>query len=95
MNEIQDVTESEASSNLSFLLTMCERNRTVFRIKRPDGATALLCPVVQSGPPVDPEVLSQVEDFKQGYLNSTPDDAKVDAAQETRNTEEEGTQLEK
>ena len=73
---------------------MCERNRTVFRIKRPDGATALLCPVVQSGPPVDPEVLGLVEDFKQGFLNSTPDDAKVDAAQETRNTKEEGSQLE-
>lgn len=80
MTDIQDISEEEAISNLPFLLTMCERNRTVWRIKRPDGAVAILSPVVQSGPPVDKEVLDQVEEFRKGYLESTPDDAKLDKA---------------
>ena len=83
MNEIQDITDAEATSNLGILLTMCERNRTVFRIKRPDGATALLCPVLQSGPPVDQEVLNQVQEFRDSYLNSTPEEVKVDVTEET------------
>ena len=82
MNEIQDVSEQEACSNLSFLLTMCERNRTVWRIKRPDGATALLCTVMQSGPTVDDEFLSQVQEFRKEFINSTLDEAKTDAAEE-------------
>ena len=80
MTDIQDISEEEAISNLPFLLTMCERNRTVWRIKSPDGAVAILSPVVQSGPPVDKEVLDQVEEFRKGYLESTPDDAKLDKA---------------
>ena len=61
MTDVQDVTEAEACKNLKFLLTMTERNRTVWRIKSPEGAVALLSPVLQSGPPVDEEVLKQVE----------------------------------
>ena len=80
MTDIQDVTEEEACKNLKFLLTMTERNRTVWRIKSPNGAVTLLSPVLQSGPPVDKEVLDQVEEFRKGYLESTPDDAKLDKA---------------
>tara|TARA_B100001996_G_scaffold108035_2_gene81616 strand:+ start:4690 stop:4914 length:225 start_codon:yes stop_codon:yes gene_type:complete len=68
MTDIQDVTEEEACKNLKFLLTMTERNRTVWRIKSPEGAVAILGPVVQSGPPVDPEVLDQVEEFKKALF---------------------------
>ena len=68
MTNIQEITEEEAVKNLSFLLTMTERNRTVWRIKSPEGAVAILGPVVQSGPPVDPEVLDQVEEFKKALL---------------------------
>ena len=53
MTDVQDITEEEAVNNLSFLITMCERNRTVWRIKRPDGCVVMLSPVIQSGPPVD------------------------------------------
>ena len=70
MTDIQDVTEEEACKNLKFLLTMAERNRTVWRIKSPEGAVALLSPVLQSGPPVDEEVLKQVEEFQQDFVDN-------------------------
>jgi|TARA_B100000131_G_scaffold102746_1_gene99763 ATP-dependent helicase YprA (DUF1998 family) len=67
MTNIQEITEEEAVKNLSFLLTMTERNRTVWRIKREDGSVALLSPVIQSGPPIDQEVIDQVEEFKKQF----------------------------
>ena len=70
MTDIQDVTEEEACKNLKFLLTMTERNRTVWRIKSAEGAVALLSPVLQSGPPVDEEVLKQVEEFQQDFVDN-------------------------
>jgi len=70
MTDIQDITEEEACNNLKFLLTMTERNRTVWRIKSPEGAVALLSPVIQSGPPVDEEVLKQVEEFRQDFVDN-------------------------
>ena len=70
MTDIQDVTEEEACKNLKFLLTMTERNRTVWRIKSPEGAVALISPVIQSGPPVDEEVLKQVEEFQKEFVDN-------------------------
>tara|TARA_Y100001970_G_scaffold76443_1_gene97050 strand:- start:786 stop:1004 length:219 start_codon:yes stop_codon:yes gene_type:complete len=70
MTDIQDVTEEEACKNLKFLLTMTERNRTVWRIKSPEGAVALLSPVIQSGPPVDEEVLKQVDEFRKDFVDN-------------------------
>ncbi len=70
MTDIQDVTEEEACKNLKFLLTMTERNRTVWRVKSPEGAVALISPVIQSGPPVDDEVIKQVEEFKKEFVDN-------------------------
>ena len=70
MTDIQDVTEEEACKNLKFLLTMTERNRTVWRVKSPEGAVALISPVIQSGPPVDDEVLKQVDEFSQDFVDN-------------------------
>ncbi|MAS48033.1 MAG: hypothetical protein CL557_11540 [Alphaproteobacteria bacterium] len=70
MTDIQDVTEEEACKNLKFLLTMTERNRTVWRVKSPEGAVALISPVIQSGPPVDDEVLKQVDEFRQDFVDN-------------------------
>ena len=70
MTDIQEITEEEAVSNLPFLLTMCERNRTVWRIKRSDRSVALLTPVIQSGPPVDDDVLKQVEEFRKDFVDN-------------------------
>jgi|TARA_B100001996_G_scaffold150945_1_gene114867 hypothetical protein len=70
MTDIQDVTEEEAVNNLPFLLSMTQRNRTVWRIRREDGSCCLLSPVIQSGPPVDQEVIDQVEEFKKELLDT-------------------------
>jgi len=68
MTDIQDITAEEAVANLPFLLSLTERNRTVWRIKSPNGSVALLSPVIQSGPPVDKEVINQVEEFRNKFL---------------------------
>tara|TARA_B100000941_G_scaffold289123_1_gene267407 strand:- start:726 stop:989 length:264 start_codon:yes stop_codon:yes gene_type:complete len=69
MTDIQDITEEEAIKNLPFLLSLTKRNRTVWRIKSPDGSVALLSPVIQSGPPISEEVIDQVEEFRNRFLN--------------------------
>jgi len=73
MTNLQDITLEEAESNLPFLLQLTQRNRTIWRIKSPDGSVALLSPVIQSGPPVDSEVLDQVEEFREKFLNTQED----------------------
>ena len=68
MTDFQEITEEEAVDQLPFLLTMCERNRPVWKIKRKDGSVAILSPVKLSVPPVDPEVLSVVEEFRKSMV---------------------------
>ena len=68
MTDVQDITEEEAVSNLAFLLKMTDRNRTVWRIACEDGSVALLSPVLQSGPPIDRDVLDAVEEFRQEVI---------------------------
>ena len=52
------------------MLSMCTRNRTVWRIVQEDGSVSLLSPMIQSGPPIDEEVMSQVEEFKKELIAS-------------------------
>ncbi len=68
MNTPLTVTEEEATKHLEFLISMCERNRTIWRIQREDGKAVLMSPIVQSGPPVSDEVVGQVEEFRQQFL---------------------------
>ena len=68
MNEPIRVTLEEAEKYFDFLVDMCERNRCVWRIERPDGAAVILAPVVQSGPPLSEDVLDQVEEFKKQFM---------------------------
>tara|TARA_Y200000002_G_scaffold313900_1_gene271484 strand:- start:525 stop:746 length:222 start_codon:yes stop_codon:yes gene_type:complete len=68
MNTPLTVTEEEATEHLEFLISMCERNRTIWRIQREDGKAVLMSPIVQSGPPVSDEVVDQVEEFRQQFL---------------------------
>tara|TARA_Y100000992_G_scaffold282533_1_gene231120 strand:+ start:3028 stop:3246 length:219 start_codon:yes stop_codon:yes gene_type:complete len=68
MNPPINCTEEEATKHLEFLITMCERNRTVWRIQREDGKAVLMSPIVQSGPPISEEVVDQVEEFKKQFM---------------------------
>ena len=70
MTDVQDITEEEAINNLPFLLSMTERNRTVWRIACEDGSVALLSPVIQSGPPIDKDVIDQVEEFRKDFVEN-------------------------
>mgnify|MGYP003314759935 FL=1 len=70
MTDVQDITEEEAVSNLAFLLKMTVRYRTVWRIACEDGSVALLSPVIQSGPPIDKDVIDQVEEFRKDFVEN-------------------------
>ena len=70
MNEPIRVTLEEAEKYFDFLVDMCERNRCVWRIERPDGAAVLLAPVVQSGPPLSEDVIDQVEEFRKQFIEA-------------------------
>tara|TARA_B100000085_G_scaffold663_1_gene653 strand:+ start:159 stop:392 length:234 start_codon:yes stop_codon:yes gene_type:complete len=70
MNTPISVTLEEAEKYFDFLVDMCERNRCVWRIERPDGAAVILAPVVQSGPPIAQEVIDEVEEFRKNFMEN-------------------------
>ena len=63
-----NVTQKEAEDKISFMIDMCNRNRCVWRIEREDGTAVLLSPMIQSAPPISEEVIDQVEEFKQQFM---------------------------
>tara|TARA_B100000519_G_scaffold13961_1_gene10530 strand:- start:911 stop:1132 length:222 start_codon:yes stop_codon:yes gene_type:complete len=63
-----NVTQKEAEDKISFMIDMCYRNRCVWRIEREDGTAVLLSPMIQSAPPISEEVIDQVEQFKQQFM---------------------------
>jgi|TARA_B100000085_G_C18293263_1_gene411123 hypothetical protein len=69
MNPPINVTEQEATEHLEFMVSMCDRNRVIWRIEREDGKAVLMAPIAQSGPPVSEDVVTQVEEFRQQFLN--------------------------
>jgi len=75
MNEPISITEAEAQQYLEFIVDMCERNRCVWRIERPDGAAVILAPIVQSGPPLSEEVIDQVEEFRKQFVGAIDETA--------------------
>ena len=62
------VTQEEAEDKIGFMIDMCYRNRCVWRIEREDGTAVLLSPMIQSAPPISEEVIDQVEEFKQQFM---------------------------
>ena len=63
-----NVTQKAAEDKISFMIDMCYRNRCVWRIEREDGTAVLLSPMIQSAPPISEEVIDQVEEFKQQFM---------------------------
>ena len=63
-----NVTQKEAEDKISFMIDMCYRNRCVWRFEREDGTAVLLSPMIQSAPPISEEVIDQVEQFKQQFM---------------------------
>lgn len=63
-----NVTQKEAEDKIGFMIDMCYRNRCVWRIEREDGTAVLLSPIIQSAPPINEEVISQVEEFRKQFL---------------------------
>ena len=70
MNDTIQVTQEEAEKYFDFMVDMCERNRCVWRIQRPDGAAVILAPIVQSGPPISDEVVNEVEELRKQFLDN-------------------------
>ena len=68
-----NVTQKEAEDKISFMIDMCYRNRCVWRIEREDGSAVLLSPIIQSAPPINEVVITQVEEFRKQFLESNED----------------------
>ncbi len=68
-----NVTQKEVEDKISFMIDMCYRNRCVWRIEREDGSAVLLSPIIQSAPPINEEVINQVEEFRKQFLESNED----------------------
>ena len=68
------ITEEEFGNYLEFCIDMCERNRVVWRIERPDGS-AVMCVPVNQVPAISQEVQDQVEEFRKHFLDNPPADA--------------------
>ena len=68
MNDPIRVTEEEAEKYLEFLVDMCDRNRCVWRIERPDGRAVIMAPIVQFELPISEEVIDQVEEFRKQFI---------------------------
>ena len=67
------ITEEEFGNYLEFCIDMCERNRVVWRIERPDGS-AVMCVPVNQVPAISQEVQDQVEEFRKHFIDNTPAD---------------------
>ena len=68
------VTQEEAEDKIGFMIDMCYRNRCVWRIERPDGTAVLLSPLIQSAPPINSDVIDQVEEFRKQFLEGQSDE---------------------
>ena len=65
---ISEITEQEFADNFDFIMDMIERNKTTFKIIRKDGSAVMAVPVTQRAAPVDPEVMEQVEEYKEEMM---------------------------
>lgn len=65
---ISEITEQEFIDNLDFILDLIQRNKTTFKIVRENGDAVMAVPVIQRAAPVDPEVMEQVEDYKEEMM---------------------------
>jgi len=65
---ISEITEQEFIDNFDFILDLIERNKTTFKIVRENGDAVMAVPVIQRAAPVDPEVMEQVEEYKEEMM---------------------------
>ena len=68
-----NITEKEFHDYMEFCIDMCERNKVVWRIERPDGAVVMCVPVNQV-PAISQDVKDQVEEFRKQFLDNPPED---------------------
>jgi len=80
---ISEITEQEFIDNFDFILDLIERNKTTFKIVRENGDAVMAVPVIQRAAPVDPEVMEQVEEYKEEMMKYISESIKEN---ETKNS---------
>jgi len=80
---ISEITEQEFIDNFDFILDLIERNKTTFKIVRENGDAVMAVPVIQRAAPVDPEVMEQVEEYKEEMMKYIAESIKEN---ETKNS---------
>lgn len=78
---ISEITEKEFIDNFDFIMDLIERNKTTFKIIRENGQAIMAVPIMQRAAPVDPEVMEQVEEFKEEMMNRIAESIKQNETQ--------------
>lgn len=67
MREIE-ISEQEFHDNMEFCVDLCGRERFVWKIRRDTGEYVMCCPIVERAAPVDPSIMSLVEEFREDFM---------------------------
>lgn len=67
MNQYE-ISVQEFEDNMEFCVDLCHRERIVWKIRRDNGEYVMCVPVTERAAPVEPDILSMVDEFKQSFM---------------------------
>jgi hypothetical protein len=67
MNQYE-ISVQEFEDNMEFCVDLCARERIVWKIRRESGEYVMCVPVTERAAPVEPDILSMVDEFKQSFM---------------------------
>ena len=69
MNQYE-ISVQEFEDNMEFCVDLCSRERVVWKIRRDNGEYVMCVPVAERAAPVEPDVLSMVEEFRKDFMEN-------------------------
>ena len=67
MNQYE-ISVQEFEDNMEFCVDLCARERIVWKNRRESGEYVMCVPVTERAAPVEPDILSMVDEFKQSFM---------------------------
>ena len=67
MNQYE-ISVQEFEDNMEFCVDLCARERIVWKIRRDNGEYIMCVPVTERAAPVEPDILSMVNEFKESFM---------------------------
>ena len=63
-----EISVQEFEDNMEFCVDLCARERIVWKIRRDNGEYVMCVPVTERAAPVEPDILSMVNEFKESFM---------------------------